>query len=1032
MKLKKLIKNSFILVVVLLILLLAAAIVIPYFFKDEIVTVLKEETNKNLNAKVDFTDINISLLRSFPALNVQLENLTVDGVNEFEDIQLFSTPSVELEMDLLKAWKDMESIPVETVNLSDPELNILVLKDGRANWDIAKPSENPNSESAAFLVEMEQYTIQNGTLTYQDENLDFQMKMTGLNHTGSGKFSANVFDLDTKTNIAGLTANMEGISYLRKAKVELDAVINMNIPELIFALKDNSLTVNDLVVQTEGTIDINEENYVLDLKFASPQTDFRSLWSIIPAAYTADYASATINGTMTLEGFIKGIYNGTKGIYPAFQIKTDVGKGQVKYPDLPIGISGIFANVFINSPSSDFDKMVVDITQFKFQLGNNPMAGNFHLKTPISNPALKTAIKGTLDLEAWTKAFPMEGIKNMKGVINSDIALNATMSQIEKEEYDKVDIMGDFEATDLFIQQEEVPDIHIHNLETNFSPQRVELVNFDAQLGKSDLTASGQIDNILAYFSPEMTMEGSFQVHADYFDANEWIATETASSSAARPISNQPQAEIFDRFNFDIIANFKKLEYDVYELSDLTTKGTINPKRTTINHFYTKIEESDINATGAVNNLFGYLFDEEVLSGKIDLSADYLNLNQFMTQEESTSTEMIPVPENIDIEINTDLKKVTYTNFDLKNIKGAILVQNSAALMKNVKGALLGGEVTFEGMYDTKDLSKPKFDIKTTLNQLNFNTAFNTFNTFERLAPIGKFVDGKFNTTLSMNGVLGKDLIPDLGTLNLSGFFHTLNGVIDGFKPLKALGEKLNVEAIKTFKIKDSKNWIEVKDGFVEVKEFEHKIDDISLIIRGKHSLTQVMNYVIKARIPRKLLERNAASAAANQGWSFLSKEAQKVGINIQDGEFVNLKIDLSGSMLNPVFKITPVAADGETSVQDATKATIEEAVNTAVDSVKTVLDEKVNEIEKEAESIKDSVKTVANQEAEKAKEATKKTAENALDSLAKGGKIDLNKNPLDSIDLLKDSTLNKEADKLKDKVKDILPFGKKKKKGSN
>ena len=1022
MKLKKL----FVFLAILIVLFLIAVVAIPYFFKDEIVALIKEETNKSINAKVDFTDVDISLLRSFPSLNVRLENLTVDGINEFEDVQLFSAPAIELEMDVLKAWNSIESIPVEAVHLTDPKLNILVLKDGRANWDITKPSEVTDSESSDFLVELEQYTIQNGHLTYSDESLDFQMEMADLDHKGSGNFSANVFDLKTQTSLAEWTAVMEGIPYLRKAKAELDATINVNVEELIFTLKDNTLNINDLTIQTEGSVDMNDEDYVLDLSFASPQTDFKSLWSIIPAAYTADYVSTKIDGKMTLKGFVKGIYNGEKGIYPAFQIKTDVANGNVKYPDLPVGIAGIFANILVNSPSSDFDKMVVDIPQFKFQLGNNPMSGNFHLKTPISDPSLKTAVKGTLDLEELGKAFPMEGVKNMKGIIHSDIAINAAMSQIENQQYDKVDMRGNLEATELFVQQEGMPDITIHNLKTDFSPQSVKVANFDAQLGKSDLKASGQIDNILAYFSPEMTMQGNFQVQSNYFDANEWVIAPEASTSTAQPISNET-TEIFDQFDFDIAADFKKLDYDVYELSDMTAKGKISPQRMDIDQFYTKIGESDIRAKGKLNNLFGYAFENEVLTGKIDLAADYLNLNQFMTEEESTSTEVIPVPENIDIEINSNLKKVTYTNFDLKNIKGGIVVQNSAALMKNVKGDLLGGEVLFEGLYDTKDLSKPKFDIKTTLKQLNFNTAFNTFNTFEKLAPIGKFIEGKFNTVLSMNGFLGKDLIPDLGTLNLSGFFHTLNGVVDGFKPLNALGEKLNIAAIKTFKIKDSKNWIEVKDGYVEVKEFEHKIDDISLIIRGKHSLAQSMDYVIKARIPRKLLEKNAISANANQGWSLISKEAKKVGINLQDGEFVNLKIDLSGSMLDPIFKITPVAADGETSVQDATKAAIEAAANKAVDSVKTVVDKKVEEAKKEAETVKDSAKTVLNQEVDKAKKETKKTAENALDSLAKGGKVDL-KNPLDSVGLLKDSTLTKEADKLKDKVKDIFPFGKKKK----
>ena len=41
------------------IVLLLAAIVLPYVFKDKIVAVIKEEANKNLNAKFDFKDFEL-------------------------------------------------------------------------------------------------------------------------------------------------------------------------------------------------------------------------------------------------------------------------------------------------------------------------------------------------------------------------------------------------------------------------------------------------------------------------------------------------------------------------------------------------------------------------------------------------------------------------------------------------------------------------------------------------------------------------------------------------------------------------------------------------------------------------------------------------------------------------------------------------------------------------------------------------------------------------------------------------------------
>lgn len=61
----------------LFILLLAALIIIPLFFEDKIIAVLKETINKNINATVDFKDLDISLISNFPNAKVGINELLI-------------------------------------------------------------------------------------------------------------------------------------------------------------------------------------------------------------------------------------------------------------------------------------------------------------------------------------------------------------------------------------------------------------------------------------------------------------------------------------------------------------------------------------------------------------------------------------------------------------------------------------------------------------------------------------------------------------------------------------------------------------------------------------------------------------------------------------------------------------------------------------------------------------------------------------------------------------------------------------------
>ena len=86
---------------ILLLVLIIAAFAIPYFFKDRIVETVKSDINKNINATVEFADVNLSLFKSFPDFNFSLDQLSITGINEFEGYKLIEAENIELSLDLM-------------------------------------------------------------------------------------------------------------------------------------------------------------------------------------------------------------------------------------------------------------------------------------------------------------------------------------------------------------------------------------------------------------------------------------------------------------------------------------------------------------------------------------------------------------------------------------------------------------------------------------------------------------------------------------------------------------------------------------------------------------------------------------------------------------------------------------------------------------------------------------------------------------------------------------------------------------------
>ncbi len=1016
---------------VVLVILLGLLMLMPYLFKDQIIAQVKTSANENLNAKVEFKDVSISFFRHFPRLSVGLEGLEVTGVKEFEGVKLVQCERLDVAVNLWSAIFG-DAVEINGLYLQRPILNVYVLSNGKANYDITKPDDTAKTPATdqgdGGKIKLDHYEINDGTLRYNDRSLGMDVEIAGLNHQGSGDFGADVYDLVMETHASALSVDYGGIQYLLNARTDWVSTLSADMKNMRFTFKNNDLQVNDLRLLLDGWVQMpeNTEDILMDLKFGTPQNTFKSLLSIIPGAYTKDFGDVQANGQVQFGGMVKGKYNETT--YPAFKLDFKVANADFKYPSLPLGVSNINVDASINSPDATLNGLTVNIPKFSLRIGSNPLEGYFNLKTPVSDPSVDTKINGTLNLGELSKAFPMDGVQELAGIIRANIMCKAAMSQIDRQQYDQVQMAGDFGMQGISYKAAGTPAVKINNLATSLTPQKVVIQTFDAKLGRSDLRASGSIDNILAYFSTTKTMTGNLNFNSGYFDANEWMEEEpaAATTSGKVPTDVPPPAseKVFDRWDFTVDGQVGKLKYDTYDLSNVALKGHFMPNKMTIDNFGLKIGDSDLAGNGQINNAWNYLFDNQTVSGTVNLKSNYFDMNQFMAPAAPAATtttaktaeaappaaaETIPVPENMDMTLNANFAQVKYTNLTLHNLDGQVVVKNSAATLNNCTAELLGGQVAVNGAYDTKNAAKPAFNMDMALQNMGFREAYQNFTTVKTFAPIAQMIDGKFNTTLSLSGILGKDMTPDFSTLSAAGFMETISAIINNFKPLNEIGSKLNLNYLQHLELKNTKNWFEIKNGQVTLKPFNVQMQDVLMQIGGSHGLTNEMNYQVLTKVPRTALEKSGVGSAANAGLGLLSKEASKAGLNIAQGEFINVRFDLTGSFANPKVGMKVLGSDGQATMKEQASAAAGAAFQEAKDSLKNVVNQKVDEAKEKAraaaEKAADSLRNVANQKVE---EAQKKAEEEAKKKLGEEGQ--------------------KKVDDVKDKLNQWDPFKKKKK----
>ncbi|MBK6363341.1 MAG: hypothetical protein IPF52_07475 [Saprospiraceae bacterium] len=271
----------------------------------------------------------------------------------------------------------------------------------------------------------------------------------------------------------------------------------------------------------------------------------------------------------------------------------------------------------------------------------------------------------------------------------------------------------------------------------------------------------------------------------------------------------------------------------------------------------------------------------------------------------------------------------------------------------------------------------------------------------------------------------------DLSTLDASGFIETLHGKLKAYPPLSKLGNTLQIKEFHNIDLTNTKNWFEIVKGMVDFKPVQKSFNGIDMDISGKHNFGVGMDLLCHLKIPREMLEKNKVTSAANTGLSLLEKEADKIGINLSQGDHIFLDIKIKGKLLNPEIKIIPVKGDGQT-VKKGIENKVKDEGKKWKDSLKT-------EVSKQKQKARDTITKVVNKEVEKAKakaeaetkrvlEEARKNAEDKviskIDTMTKGVISDsLRQKAKETID----KNANKEINKIKDKLKDFDPFKKKK-----
>jgi hypothetical protein len=840
-------------VAIIILLLVIAAISVPYLFKDKIIAKVKTVLNEELVAKVDFSDVDISLFRHFPRVAVGLDDLQIVGTGQFAGDTLAAVKQIDVAVNLMSVIRG-DKMEIYNITLSQPRIHAIVDKNGQANWNITKPDTaavSADTSKSTFALSLQQYKIEDAWIRYEDRQGNMDLVVDGLTHQGKGDFTQDKFLLATNTVANAITFRYGLIPYLSQVRTTLDAGIEVDNTTSTYTLKDGKASLNNLQLALQGLFKfVNDTTYGMDISFKAPSTNFKDLLSLVPAVYKTDFDKIKTSGNANFDGYVKGNYNAVQ--MPAFGINLGVKDGFFQYPDLPKPVKNIQIALKVSNPDGVPDHTIVDMPTGHLEMDNAPVDLRLLVKTPVSDMYVDAAAKGKLDLSKIKDFVKLEAGTNLSGILDADINAKGNMSAIEKQQYDKFYAAGTLQLSNMLYKSKDYPDgVQLNNLFLQFNPKNVTVKDLNGRYLGTNFEANGEVNNLLAYALKNDPLQGNLRFKADDINLDKWMGNSTSS-----------------------------------------TATTAAP--------------------------------------------------------DTAAAQPFAVPANLDLGLQANVGKITYAKADLTNVTGNLAVKDETVAIQHLKANALQGTMEINGSYSTKNSkTNPDINLAYNVQELDVQQTFNTFNTVQKLMPIGKFLNGKITSQLTMHGKLGKDMSPDLSTLTGDASLLLVQGFLKQFAPVDQLANTLNISQLKDLSLRDIKNYISFENGRVKVDPFKVTVNGIQMLIAGSHGFDQSLDYTLQLALPRSLM-----GSAGNNLVNNLASQAQSKGIPVKLGDSVHLQVLMAGNILKPSLK-----TDLRESA-NSLKSEVATLVKNQVDSAKATIKDSLNHIKNTAvNSLKDELK---------------------------------------------------------------------------
>ena len=890
--------------------LLLCLILTPFFFKDKLEQVVKHTANKTLNTELNFSEMEISFIRHFPHLTINLSDFSLKSSAPFSQDTLISAGMVSFGVDL---WS-LVSGPVEITRIYIENGRVIIQynEEGTPNYQVydaspdsveggdtfSEPGE-PASGSAAIRIKHIIFT--HTDFIYSDPSIPLNIVAHGIDYRGKNDISNFILRLDSKVHIDSVDVVYDQVPIVDSKPLSAELITQVDLNSMNIKLEKNDLKIKDVPFEFKGELNFRKDGYEIFIAFFSM---FReeylsgSLWMISTDSL---WVSVKADINVTLENWVKGFgiketdlrgkFNmklNAKGIYatgqnpeskqpdtvilsiPDFTLTSKLSDGFFQDKSLPQAIREISFDLSSSATNHDYRKINLQVENLKAGFLKNHVEGFLRVHGLV-DLSLEAKLLTHVNLTELKEAIPLDSL-GLQGMLDLDLSVKGNYAP-EKKRFPLATVT--LTLNDGAIQTKYYPrPIEKIHLSATINNQTGKLSGTTAKLDPLSFTFEGNPFDFRGDFSnPEnlqydLVSKGSIDLAGIYhlfsregMELAGYIATDLSLKGK----QSDALAGYYDR-----LQNSGKL---VLRNIALTTEYLPKPlivqsgvfrfenDRIWFEKFDSQYGVSDITMDGYLSNVINYVLAEnQSLKGNFTFRSNYLLVDEFMAPAEQGPTQsseetifspgVIVIPENLEIGLQADLKKIRFQNLDITDLTSTVEIQKGMLLLKGMNFDLIGCKVSMEATYVSITPERAFFDFYINAKNFDIQRAYREVELFRNLSTSAGKCEGIVSLDYSLKGKLKAGMNPVYPSLEGGGILSLEKVKVMGLKLFNAMGKNLEKEGIKNPDLSQVDLRTTIKNNVITLERTKMKIAGFRFRVEGQTSFSGKLNLKSRLGLP--------------------------------------------------------------------------------------------------------------------------------------------------------------------------------------